>query len=273
MMAMTAASFNATEHFGSNHVLPSIADSGRWANLPLCRPAPAVTAEVVDEKKKSKPHHHLVACTWTSASYLRRGDATVIGDSAARLKEWIVFHKLVGMDHIYVYDNTQPQQHRQNDADEGVRSTSAASPLQAICAQFPDTFVTFIPWPATVCSNNRPNFKNPGERSSQYAAEAACRSRYGDLTEWMAFIDTDEYLVPMRGNETWHGVLRDMEKQNVDILQMRSSRGRPRLDYMEVTDDPDVCVRQNNTRRSISKLPEEACAVPRRNETYLRVYK
>lgn len=238
------ALFNATHHFGADHVLPPIVDSGRWANVPLCRPSVA-----------PKARHRLVACTWTSASYLRRGDATVIADSAARLKEWIVFHKLVGMDQIYVYDNTQ-------------LLDGKPSPLRAICAQF--SFVTYVPWPAKVCSNNRPNFKNPGERSSQYAAEAACRVKYGDFTDWMAFIDTDEYLVPMRRNETWHGVLSDMERQQVDVLKLPSSRGRPRLAYMDVTDDPDICVKR---KRRVSNLHEDACAVPRSSETFLRVYK
>jgi hypothetical protein len=42
---------------------------------------------------------------------------------------------------------------------------------------------------------NRPADDNPGIRSSQYAAESSCRTRYGELSEWMTFIDTDEYLV------------------------------------------------------------------------------
>lgn len=40
-----------------------------------------------------------------------------------------------------------------------------------------------------------PAQKSPGERSSQYAAESSCRERYGSLTEWLSFIDTDEYMV------------------------------------------------------------------------------
>lgn len=243
--------FNASEHFGTKHVLPSIQDSGRWANLPICPPPAKITPE-----KRKKPYR-LVACTWTAASYRRRGDVTVISDSVARLKEWIVFHKLVGVDHIYLYDNTQ------------LNDELRTSPLQAIVQEFSD-YVTYIPWPAIICSNNRPNFRNPGERSSQYAADAACRSKYGDLTEWMAFIDSDEYLVPMSKNQSWPDILQDMETQNVDVLKMRSSRGRPRHDYMEVTDDPAICVRRN---RRMSRLQEEPCAVPRRNETFLRVFK
>ena len=48
----------------------------------------------------------------------------------------------------------------------------------------------------------------------------------------MSFIDTDEYLVPMKKN-TWKDVLNDMEEKNIQVLKMRSSRGLPRHDLME----------------------------------------
>jgi hypothetical protein len=102
------------------------------------------------------------------------------------------------------------------------------------------SFVTLHPWPAKICNKNRPNHKNPGERSSQYAAEASCRERYGPLTDWMAFIDTNEYLVPMR-NASWETVLQEAEEQGTHVLKMRSSRGKPRTKLMEVMDDPIVC--------------------------------
>jgi hypothetical protein len=258
--------FNTTYHFGGDHVLPAAEDSGRWANLPLCpvvvsKPPPLSTSttktiatlpsQTSSTSLKRNPNR-LVACTWTAASYHRRGDATKVDDSVARLKEWIFFHRLVGLDHIYIYDNTAV-------------TGKEVSPLQAIAKEFPD-FVTLHPWPAKVCNNNRPNHKNPGERSSQYAAEASCRERYGPLTDWMAFIDTDEYLVPMR-NASWETVLQEAEEKGTHVLKMRSSRGKPRTNLMEVLDDPAVCTDTVKTQ-----LPTEACIVPRRNETFLRVY-
>ena len=86
--------------------------------------------------------------------------------------------------------------------------------------------------PSLCSNNNRPNHPNPGERSSQYAAEASCRERYGPNADWLAFIDTDEYLVPMK-SDTWSQVLDDMDARNMKILKMRSSRGRPRMELME----------------------------------------
>jgi hypothetical protein len=262
--------FNTTHHFGEDHILPDAEDSGRWANLPLCPvvskpPAsalvlpttPTTTSQQTSGTSRKRNPNRMVACTWTAATYHRRGDTTQVGDSVARLKEWIVFHQLVGLDHIYIYDNT------------AVNTTAQeTSPLQAIAQEFPG-FVTLHPWPAKICNNNRPNHKNPGERSSQYAAEASCRERYGPLTDWMAFIDTDEYLVPMR-NASWETVLKEAEDKGTHVLKMRSSRGKPRTNLMDVMDDPIVCA--SPPQVSKTRLPTEACIVPRRNETFLRVY-
>jgi hypothetical protein len=48
----------------------------------------------------------------------------------------------------------------------------------------------------------------------------------------MAFIDTDEYLVPMK-SDTWGEVLDDMDARGMKILKMKSSRTKPRLELME----------------------------------------
>jgi hypothetical protein len=87
--------FNVTEQFGAEHALPTVEDSGRIANLPICH-SPRTPTKA----------HRLVVCTWAAAIYRRRGNTTVVGDAADRLLEWILFHRLAGVDHIYLYDNT-----------------------------------------------------------------------------------------------------------------------------------------------------------------------
>lgn len=195
--------FDAKQEWGEQHVLPAVHDSGRWANIPICLP-PQI----------SQQRHRLVACTWTAASYTRRGDAVGVDDTAHRLREWLLFHEMVGFEQVYVYDNTE----------------GSKSQLYDICAEF--KFCVYHKWPAAVCNNNRPNHPNPGERSSQYAAEASCRERYGPSADWMAFIDTDEYLVPMK-SDTWKDVLEEMDANGIKILKMKSSRAKPRLNLME----------------------------------------
>ncbi|GAX16239.1 hypothetical protein FisN_3Hh279 [Fistulifera solaris] len=255
--------FDTVKAFGDSHFLPELVDSGRIANLPICasdasNPSSHQIAEKEHDTSIDK-RNTLVLCTWTASSYHRRGDRIAVNDAPGRLREWIVFHKLAGVDHIVIYDNSQISV-----ADDEVNTS-----LKQITDAFPD-FVTYHPWPFKVCNNNRPNNKNPGERSSQYAAESSCRERYGPSTDWMAFIDTDEYLVPMI-NGTWKDLLTNIMQSSpqTKVLKMKSSRGRPREDLMEELADQNDCNIEPHRKR---KDPLDPCLVPRRNETFLRVY-
>jgi hypothetical protein len=87
----------------------------------------------------------------------------------------------------------------------------------------------------------------------------------------MSFIDTDEYLVPMKGLQ-WDGVLDDMEKRGVHVLKMRSSRGLPRHDLMQNIEDQSTCADAGHRSAAVRKLEASPCQEPARNETFLRVY-
>jgi hypothetical protein len=199
--------FDLEKSFGRDQNLPNMDEAGRWQNLPICRRSPpsqrpfmtiAQSQSKLDEADKvsafpdreKRKSYRLVACTWTSSSYTRRGDAVRVSDSARRLKEWIHFHLMVGVDHVYVYDNTDTENRESSD-------------LREVAESFGGDVLTYHEWPAKICNNNRPAHKNPGERSSQYGAESSCRTRYGELTEWMTFLDTDEYLVSAH---LWYGM-------------------------------------------------------------------
>ena len=78
-----------------------------------------------------------------------------------------------GFDHIFVYDNS---------------AANTNITLKEVTDQFSSVQVTRVNWPCKICNNNRPAHNDPGERSSQYAAEASCRSRFGPKTDWMAFM-------------------------------------------------------------------------------------
>ncbi|CAB9520216.1 Pfam:DUF23 [Seminavis robusta] len=269
--------FQLNEWFGKNHTLPKIADSGRWANLPICHPPQPTTTtkpsssvqlptRADDNSNQNNlvndllPNKKLVACTWASASYHRRGNAVTVRDSHARLREWIIFHQLVGFDHFYIYDNSPID-----------ATSNQSNDLEAVVSEFPSELVTYIRWPCTVCSNNRPMHKNPGDRSSQYAAEASCRERFGPFTEWMSALDTDEYLVPMK-HDTWREFLVEMENKGVQVLKMKSSRGLPRHDLMESLADQRSCEIPQKRSAAVRKLKQTSCQEPMHNETFLKVY-
>jgi len=257
--------FDATKNWGTKHVLPKLEDSGRWENLPVCNlqktPSSSETVETNNNekstkvnaiqqqqstiKKKKKKPHRLVACTWTSALHQRRGNERRITDGKARLREWIAFNLQVGFDHVYVFDNTGANAtifRLKNEIDPDFGNTTSSNgnnknndnrihdDLSSVTNLFPPSQVTRIEWPATICNNNRPAHNDPGERSSQYAAEAACRTRYGPDTDWMASMDPDEYFVPMGNYTSWKEILDRVDgEEGRKVLKFRSTRARPLL--------------------------------------------
>lgn len=85
-------------------------------------------------------------------------------NEANYIEEFIVYHQLMGVEHFFIYDN---------------ESTDAT--LQTLL-KFPDELVTVIPWP-----KNPPQFE---------AYNHFLKSTWATQTEWCAFIDIDEFLVP-----------------------------------------------------------------------------
>jgi len=214
--------FNASLRWGTAQVLPDVQASGRWTGIPACpRSTVPGTCPKPDESLaqiKKKPHL-LSACLWASAEFKTRGVFHGSNtDTAQRLHEWLDFHLLAGFDHVYVYDNS------------GAHSNTTS--LAPLLAHYPPEKVTRIDWPSVVCNNNIPAHDSPGERSSQYAAENSCRTRYASNTEWIAAFDTDEYMVPMGDHASWKTVL-DQVSPDTHILSLRSSRGRLRQDCSE----------------------------------------
>ena len=188
-------------------------------------------------KTKQKPHF-LSACLWASSEFKTRGTKHgPITDTAQRLVEWLEFHLLVGFDHFYIYDNS------------GAHSNTTS--LHFVLEQQQPAFigkVTYIYWPSQICNNNIPAADSTGERSSQYAAESSCRTRFAPFTEWIISFDTDEYLVPMGSHTSLKTVLQEAHPQQEEeqeeeqqdkhyhmnnktkILSFRSSRGYLRHD-------------------------------------------
>ena len=255
--------FNASRIYGTNHVLPLIKDSGRWSNIPICLPSelafptsksspshaasPRIQSKSLSSSKK-KPYR-LSACIWASTEYSHRGNSHTVNDGQRRLKEWITYHKMVGIQHFYLYDNSM--------------SITNKTSLVNVAGLFPDD-VTYISWPAKICNNNEIYHKSPGERSSQYAAESSCRLRFGSQTDWIAQLDIDEYIVPMGNYSSILELLDDLEKEDTRVLSFASVPALPRRTLLQPLriSDPNVC------------QSTETCFEPKvsKDLTYLQTY-
>lgn len=261
--------FIPDQEWGKNHILPKIEDSGRWENIPICKPSlmtypqnttpqqhnsnadnePSHQSSLVLANNRTLPtKHRLIACTWTSKTFKTRGDRTHVADGERRLREWIQFNLLTGFDHIYVYDNTG--------------AFSDTEDLSTVTDLFPPDKVTRIHWPSRICNNRPGNGDNKGERSSQYAAESSCRLRFGPHADWIGSFDIDEYLVPKGTHNSMTQIVDKMDDEGIKILSFKSKRSRPRLQYF------------NNGKPNDTGLCKRGCfdpAVPL-DKTFLEVY-
>lgn len=85
------------------------------------------------------------------------------------LEEWLEFHKLVGVERFYLYDNNS------TDNTKDVLSSYVKSEEVIYCY-----------WP---------------EKPGQMSAYADCLKKYPTVSEWIAFIDLDEFLFPSIKND------------------------------------------------------------------------
>ncbi|MDZ7617015.1 MAG: glycosyltransferase family 92 protein [Patescibacteria group bacterium] len=103
---------------------------------------------------------------------------TIAKDESRHIGEWVCFHRQAGIRRFVIYDN--------GSTDETVAvARSAAAPEQ----------VTVVPW--------RQSLKDARLGRSlhnQVLAYAHAASNFGADFRWMAFIDVDEFLVPVRAN-------------------------------------------------------------------------
>ncbi len=89
----------------------------------------------------------------------------IFKDEGLIMKEWIEYHKILGIEHIYLYNN--------NSTDES---------LSILLPYIQDNYVTLIDWPVPT--------------PAQVLAYQHFRDFYWEETEWVAFIDLDEFICP-----------------------------------------------------------------------------
>jgi hypothetical protein len=120
--------------------------------------------------RSQAPDHYLTACA-------------IFRDEAGYLAEWLEFHRLVGFERFYLYDNLSSDDH-----------------LEVLEPYLEDGLVVLHEWP---------HF--PG----QFKAYDHCIANYGEQSRWIGFFDIDEFVfsptydpVPevLRAYEQWPAV-------------------------------------------------------------------
>ena len=108
--------------------------------------------------------------------------ASVIRNEAKYLKEWIEFHRLIGVDHFYLYNN--------NSTDRLYR---------VLNPYIRKGIVTLIQWPDVLGPHEESDYEaHIWALSTQIPAyENAIKYAAVRETKWLALLNTDEYLVPV----------------------------------------------------------------------------
>lgn len=90
------------------------------------------------------------------------------------LKEWIEYHQIIGVEHFYMYNNNSTDRYK-----------------EILEPYIVKGLVTLIDWPMT--------------QEQQMPAYNDCYNRFKDETNWIAYIDLDEYLCPFYDTDikTW----------------------------------------------------------------------
>jgi len=103
---------------------------------------------------------------------------TIFKNNAPYLKEWLEFHKLQGVEHFYLYDNS-----------------STDDPISILAPYIEEGVVTLHNWP-----NRNVEKWIQGENwvsTTQIAAYQHCKQAVESRVKWLALIDTDEFIVPI----------------------------------------------------------------------------
>jgi hypothetical protein len=140
----------------------------------------------------------------------------IFKDEAPFVLEWIAYHRAVGFDHFVLYDNGST-----DGGTERIRASSLAD------------VATVIHWP---------------QRPGQLAAYRHFIGNFATAFEWAAFIDLDEFLLPLSGTDI------------AELLRLRSDFSAILVHWRVFgpsgwEQPPDGLVIENYTLRSVDEMP------------------
>ena len=124
----------------------------------------------------------------------------IFKDCTPYLKEWIEFHRLVGVDHFYLYDNS-----------------STDNPMDVLDEYVEKGIVSYIYWP------NKDEEKWGDQAwawvfSTQLPAYYHAKNLTIGKVKWLAYIDSDEFIVPVVDKNIKHLLKRNYKKDALEIF-------------------------------------------------------
>lgn len=115
----------------------------------------------------------------TSAPHYYLAVCCIIKDENEYLEEWLDYHVRIGVEHFFIYDN------------------GSKSPVK--------TFVQSLPWRDAITVTEMPGV-NKHVKAYQH-----CLDHFGGRSQWIAFIDMDEFIVPKNESGNLPDLLKNYE--------------------------------------------------------------
>lgn len=101
-------------------------------------------------------------------------------DESAYLQEWIEYHQMIGVDHFYLYNNS-----------------SCDQSMQVLRPYIQSGLVTVVYWPNLIPEYLSENLTHFVFSTQLPAYENAAKYLAYGKTEWLCFLNPDEFIVPM----------------------------------------------------------------------------
>ncbi|HSX04581.1 MAG TPA: glycosyltransferase family 92 protein [Rhabdochlamydiaceae bacterium] len=128
----------------------------------------------------------------------------IFKNEAPWLKEWIEYHRVLGADHFYLYNND---------------STDNYS--EVLSPYVKEGLVELIDWSSSVEEHKIKENKGTAHEPYQTAAYNDCLKKKAlGIAKWVAVIDIDEFIVPVHGARSFQSMLNRMDKQNRGSLKL-----------------------------------------------------
>lgn len=106
-------------------------------------------------------------------------------NESKNIREWIEYHRLIGVDHFYLYEN---------DAND--------SYMKVLRPYINKKMITLIPWPDNIQKQAGENLFKWSLSTQVPAYENALVLHAKNETEWLVFLDIDEFILPVEGTLT-----------------------------------------------------------------------
>lgn len=158
-----------------------------------------ILMDLVHPKTESKKRYDVAICA-------------IFKNESYYLQEWIEYHKIIGFDHFYLYNNFSDDHY-----------------MDILAPYIQDETVTLIEWPY---------------HQGQISAYKDCIQKYKDQCQWIGFVDIDEFVLPVK-DKSINSFLKGFEKKRGSVLiywRLFGSAGRLDRDVNHlVIEDFTVC--------------------------------